>query len=883
MHTPPLCRFEDIGCKLGALMSRTVSRWLILASVSAIPFFAAGASAQAAVSFRGGVPTPSSSSGSTGSNTATSQTSTAATTATSQAAQTATVAKNAQASLQHSMQALLAMQKAQQATQSAVHNLVLPPVANGLGAGGLLPDSGMPTQSTSPAIQVVNLNSSGNTVTVSNGGTITLPTATPTNDKVSISGGGTITSSSGTVTATSGALTTTTGGTLSTTLGGSITTSSAGGTITSASQATITSTTAGTLTIPGSTTTVTVAANTPITVPAGSTLKLTGAGTVNVAAGATDTVTLAGAGTLSLASGGRTINNGTIPTNSGTTTFSGNAVSPLPAGSTINFTGSGSLSLVGAGTDTLSVILPSSLNNFSTTGTVLDTNSYNLPGSWKGVGSLSQTSSASGPDVTVTVQQNSQQALLNWQSFNVGANTTLDFDQSAGGADVASWVAFNKIGNMMAPSEILGHIEAPGQVYVINQNGIIFGGSSQVNVGALVASSLPINDNLIQRGLLNNPDLQFLFSQQNISAGTLGPTPAFTPPAAPNGTGGGMVAHLDSNGALSLVPATGHDGDVMVQAGAQLNSPATAEHVGGKIALVGPNVNNAGSISTPDGQTILAAGNQVGFAAHNSNDPSLRGLDTYVGAVDSSSGTVFNTGLIDSPRADITLMGKDVNQSGVIESSTSVALNGRIDLLSDYGAVPVFPSSSAQSPSFYSTLTDTVTLGSGSLTQILPESSSTDTVVGTTLALQSQVNVQGETIDMAPNSIILAPGAQVTFTAGDWLKSSVGYSFANSSGQIELDQGAIIDVSGLEDVNASVQENIVTAQLLGTELANSALQRDSALRGQTVQIDTHQLVNYNGQTYVGTALADLSGYVNLIQHSVGELSTIGGKVTLSAG
>ena len=42
----------------------------------------------------------------------------------------------------------------------------------------------------------------------------------------------------------------------------------------------------------------------------------------------------------------------------------------------------------------------------------------------------------------------------------------------------------------------------------------------------------PINDNLIQRGLLNNPDSQFLFSALPIPAGSKG-TPAFTPPAVP--------------------------------------------------------------------------------------------------------------------------------------------------------------------------------------------------------------------------------------------------------------------------------------------------------------------------------------------------------------
>jgi filamentous hemagglutinin len=511
------------------------------------------------------------------------------------------------------------------------------------------------------------------------------------------------------------------------------------------------------------------------------------------------------------------------------------------------------------------------------------------------------TQSTSNGQTKVTIVQTAQQALLNWQTFNIGANTTLNFDQSEGGANVSQWVAINKVAANIAPSQILGSIEAPGQVYVINQNGIIFGGASQVNVGALVASSLPINDNLINRGLLNNPDDQFLFSQLNIAAGTQGPTPAFTPQPAPST---GTVAKTDASGNLSLVPANGEDGDVVVQTGAQISSPATAENVGGKVALIGPNVANAGTISTPDGQTILAAGNQVAFAAHDSNDPTLRGLDVYVGAVDSSSGTVSNAGLIDSPEADITLAGKNVNQNGVINSSTSVSLNGRIDLLADYNSLVSVPSGTTTPVITPSSTDGVVTLGQGSVTQILPELSSTDTVVGTQLALSSIVNIQGGSISLDQNALLWAPGAAVpadltkpalgvagltlssgvTLNAGSWLAYSGAYSFFNTTGQINLAQGSTIDVSGSENVAASVAENIVSAQLLGTELANSPVQQNGPLRGQTIEVDLRQTgVNADGTTWIGTPLADVSGYVNLVQHTVGELTTSGGTVSLNAG
>ena len=272
----------------------------------------------------------------------------------------------------------------------------------------------------------------------------------------------------------------------------------------------------------------------------------------------------------------------------------------------------------------------------------------------------------SGNDVNI--KQNVQQALINWTTFNVGRETSVNFDQSAGGSNAGQWIAFNKVNDPSgSPSQILGKINAQGQVYIINQNGIIFGGTSQVNVHTLVASSLPINDNLIDRGLLNNPDAQFLFSALALPAGSKGPTNAFTPPAPPN-------------------TATGQLGDVVVQPGAQLTAPTSDAHVGGRIALIGPNVTNAGTISTPDGQTILAAGLQVGFDAHKSSDASLRGLDVYVGEVGTYGGTATNSGLIDAPRANVTITGKNVNQLGAINSSTSVSLNGRIDLKASYGA-----------------------------------------------------------------------------------------------------------------------------------------------------------------------------------------------------
>jgi len=474
------------------------------------------------------------------------------------------------------------------------------------------------------------------------------------------------------------------------------------------------------------------------------------------------------------------------------------------------------------------------------------------------------TAATAGGQTNVTITQRSQQALLNWQTFNVGKNTTLTFDQSAGGDTRGEWIAFNKINDPSGvPSQILGSIKADGQVYLLNQNGIIFGGSSQVNAHALVASTLPINDNLVSRGLLNNPDQQFLFSSLPVAAGANG-TPLFTPSAA--------------------ATPDGKSGDITVQAGAQLSSPTTAEHVGGRIALFGPNVTNAGTLSTPDGQTILAAGQQIGLAAHDSGDPSLRGLDVFVGA---GGGTVTQaaSALIDAPRAAVSLAGKTINQLGVIASTTSVAFNGRIDLLASHDAIS--SGGFAGLPPFFPQATGQITLGSNSVTQILPELASTDRVVGSQLALRSVLNLQGQSIYLGSKSTVLAPNGQVSVDAGTWFLTGAGATardqFVYTRGQIYLDTGATIDVSGSTGVTAPVSENIVAVELRGAELANVPLQRDGALRGETILVDVRQTGTYNGQPWVGTPLADASGYIALADHTVGELTTAGGSVKLRAG
>ncbi|MBN3853323.1 filamentous hemagglutinin N-terminal domain-containing protein [Paraburkholderia sp. Ac-20340] len=98
-----------------------------------------------------------------------------------------------------------------------------------------------------------------------------------------------------------------------------------------------------------------------------------------------------------------------------------------------------------------------------------------------GVGTITQAGS------TTTIQQGSPTLQLSWQSFNVGAGQTVNFVQPG-----SSSLAVNRILGS-TPSAVLGKLNANGQVWLINPNGVLFGPSARVNVGGIVASTLDVD------------------------------------------------------------------------------------------------------------------------------------------------------------------------------------------------------------------------------------------------------------------------------------------------------------------------------------------------------------------------------------------------------
>ena len=90
-------------------------------------------------------------------------------------------------------------------------------------------------------------------------------------------------------------------------------------------------------------------------------------------------------------------------------------------------------------------------------------------------GTASISSSSTATSATININQTSQRAVVNWDSFNVGANATVNFNQPN-----AQAVTLNRVTGGSA-SVINGALHANGQVILVNSNGVTFGKGSEVN------------------------------------------------------------------------------------------------------------------------------------------------------------------------------------------------------------------------------------------------------------------------------------------------------------------------------------------------------------------------------------------------------------------
>lgn len=447
---------------------------------------------------------------------------------------------------------------------------------------------------------------------------------------------------------------------------------------------------------------------------------------------------------------------------------------------------------------------------------------------WVGAGQASGVVSGN----TLNIHQTSQNVSLNWQSFNIDPGGTVNFLQPS-----ANSVALNRIFHQ-DPALIRGALNANGEVYLLSQGGIIFGETAQVNVRGLVASSLNITLSAELNGLANAGNGE----------------PSF---AAALNAAGEPVA-----------------GDITVASGARITTPA-----GGRVFMFAPNVTNEGDIKTPDGQTALAAGNKIYLT---SNDNSIRGLVVEVGEggiVTNGSATTAGTpaaGSIQADRGNVSLVGLAVNQLGRVSASTAVRSGGSIRLLAR--------ESNAQSGIGSSPLNGgRLTLGQGSITEANPDLTDKELTLDANPQPRGRIDLVGDEIFFRSDSLVSARSGEIVARASQQgVSGETATPNAARSSRIYVEAGSTLDVSG-EFVDLPAERNSLTVRLQGSELRDSPVQRDSALRGQQVTVDVRRRgTTADGRSWVGTPLADLAEAAQGVRRSVGERSTSGGTVSFGS-
>jgi filamentous hemagglutinin family protein len=221
-----------------------------------------------------------------------------------------------------------------------------------------------------------------------------------------------------------------------------------------------------------------------------------------------------------------------------------------------------------------------------------------------------------------TINQSTQKASINWQDFSIGKTETVNFVQPS-----ASSVTLNRVVGA-TPSLIEGAMNANGQVFLINPNGVLFANGSQINVGGLVASTLNLTDENFQSG-------NYVFEGNS------------------------------QNSILNMGTIT------------------TAQ--GGYVAMMGKTVANEGTIVATMGNVQMASGEKITLDLNGNSlvkltidQGTLNALIENKGLIKANGGQVYL-----STQAVDTILDGMVNNTGVIEVSSFTDVGGKIVLTSD--------------------------------------------------------------------------------------------------------------------------------------------------------------------------------------------------------
>ncbi len=228
----------------------------------------------------------------------------------------------------------------------------------------------------------------------------------------------------------------------------------------------------------------------------------------------------------------------------------------------------------------------------------------------------------------LNINQTSNTVYSNWNTFNIGTSNAVNIAQPSTSAIF--------LANILSPevTRIQGQLNANGQVFLINPNGILFSPTAQINVGGLVASTLNLSVSDFNAGNYNfaGASSNAIINQGNIIA-------------ANGGTVALIAAKVTNTGTIVATA-----GNVLIGAGAKvtldLGGPVKLQVEQGAIDAL---ISNGGAIQADGGYIYLTAS----------------------AANDLATTVINNTGLIEAQtletgeKGEIYLMGD--MQKGIVE------------------------------------------------------------------------------------------------------------------------------------------------------------------------------------------------------------------------
>jgi len=289
-------------------------------------------------------------------------------------------------------------------------------------------------------------------------------------------------------------------------------------------------------------------------------------------------------------------------------------------------------------------------------------------------------------NTTTNITQETESLIIDWNSFNLDSDEVVNFDQPSSSSIVLNNILQNDA------SVINGTITANGKVILINPRGLIFGGEAHIDTGDLIVSSL----SMVKEEFLNG---EFAFSDINenqgviINHGTILAASGVTFIGESIVNNGFITAELGYinlvagkqavltfddqgfmgvkvdedviNNELGLENAIENNGELMAAGRVAISARVTSQ-------LFDKAINNSGVVKA------------TGFNITSLTDTSNIHLE--------SNGNIENSGTLNASNLEtpndlqegrITIAGKEVIHSGLLDVSNTSGRGGHIDLLGE--------------------------------------------------------------------------------------------------------------------------------------------------------------------------------------------------------